>query len=359
MNDTTFDSVVQISDNTPFTGTFEAGNPLKAIDWAMASPARKTDRSVLLAIVRHVNRAGEAWPSIERIARLADVSIRRVQQAVKTLVELGLIVLRKRPGRTTVYRFVHAVVKGDPRSFCTPPPQNSSSTPLKEEVMEETKTVLSADPQPRGPARPPVYEIPPVREEVRDADLGIDRLARRFDPELRRQSEEVMAHWAETFGGRARLDRSRLNTILNALVTFDVGELKQAITGFSFSEWHAKRRIKSVAIVLKDADSIERFMRMAENPREEGADHTPMTQAQHQIEAEQVRELAKKAGIDRRKDVTAYMMFCDEFQRAKERARQGIAQPWEKEAPEPRRGDRGPSTPKLLNVLDIPIGGSQ
>ncbi|WP_176738217.1 helix-turn-helix domain-containing protein [Micromonospora inyonensis] len=73
----------------------------------------KTDRGVLVAIAAHMNKAGDAWPSVATIAEYADCSERTVQRSIARLINLGRIVWRHVAGRATrTYRLVVAAVRG-------------------------------------------------------------------------------------------------------------------------------------------------------------------------------------------------------------------------------------------------------
>lgn len=67
------------------------------------SKARGTDKLVLLGIANHDGDGG-AYPSIETLGRYANCSRTRVKQALRTLVELGEIVVYERAGGTVQTR---------------------------------------------------------------------------------------------------------------------------------------------------------------------------------------------------------------------------------------------------------------
>ncbi|MEV4479075.1 helix-turn-helix domain-containing protein [Micromonospora coxensis] len=68
---------------------------------------RATERLVLVAVVAHANREGEAWPSVATIAEYAGVSVRTVQRTLAKLVQLGRLVVRQVARiATRVYRLV-------------------------------------------------------------------------------------------------------------------------------------------------------------------------------------------------------------------------------------------------------------
>ncbi|WP_320069743.1 helix-turn-helix domain-containing protein [Micromonospora sp. RTGN7] len=77
----------------------------------------KNERLVAVAIAAHMNKAGDAWPSIATIAEYADCSERTVQRAIAKLITAGRIAWRKVADiATRVYRLVTAAVQGVPTS---------------------------------------------------------------------------------------------------------------------------------------------------------------------------------------------------------------------------------------------------
>jgi hypothetical protein len=86
-----------------------AGRFGKAMPWwacVLRNKARPfTALSVAIAISSHVNqRSGEAWASQETIARGLGISPKAVSRAVRTLVEVGVLTVRRRRRDTNVYR---------------------------------------------------------------------------------------------------------------------------------------------------------------------------------------------------------------------------------------------------------------
>jgi hypothetical protein len=55
----------------------------------------KNDRAVAVAIAAHMNKAGDAWPSVATIAEYADCSERTVQRSIARLINLGRIAWRQ------------------------------------------------------------------------------------------------------------------------------------------------------------------------------------------------------------------------------------------------------------------------
>ena len=55
-------------------------------------------------IQRHTDRDRKAWPGRERLAALADTSVKTIDRAITELVEAGAIIKETRPGQSNMYR---------------------------------------------------------------------------------------------------------------------------------------------------------------------------------------------------------------------------------------------------------------
>ena len=95
--------------STPFTLT-----PNADLD-ALATHARST-LLTYLAIRRHANRAGRAWPLRATIAQVTRLSFRSISRATATLERIGLIVRIPRRGRSTVIQCATVVPTAAPRT---------------------------------------------------------------------------------------------------------------------------------------------------------------------------------------------------------------------------------------------------
>lgn len=113
---------------------------IQAVAWVLDhSESCYSDRLVLIAIANHIGPTGWAWPSIESIAHEARVGRSTVFTAIDTLVDIGELSVKKRPGKSNLYGLSSMV---DPSRY--PTPQGSGS---------RTRGVQSA--RPGGPDRGP------------------------------------------------------------------------------------------------------------------------------------------------------------------------------------------------------------
>lgn len=67
---------------------------VEAMTWALdVTEVRGTEKLVLLGIANHADKhGGNAWPSVETLARYAGVHERGVQRAIEALIQRGLVV---------------------------------------------------------------------------------------------------------------------------------------------------------------------------------------------------------------------------------------------------------------------------
>ena len=75
-------------------------------EWAHTEPGVENagDRAVLMVLVHHADsRTLRSWPSVPTIAAHAQLSRRRVQQALKRLAAKGIIAIDATPGSSSVY----------------------------------------------------------------------------------------------------------------------------------------------------------------------------------------------------------------------------------------------------------------
>lgn len=153
-------------------------------------------RAVLVKLADNANDAGAAFPSIERIERETEVVDRSVQKAIRCLVELGLLEVTERPGRSTVYR----LQVGSPPS----PARGESHSPPKQDV--------------RGAAHSPGGESHAPGGESHAPEPSLTRQGTSLAPPSRRARDELWDAAAAVFGEvRTANERGRRNRELKQL----------------------------------------------------------------------------------------------------------------------------------------------
>lgn len=100
-----------------------------------------TQKSVLISLADNANDEGVCWPSIARICERTCLSERAVQNSIKALTKMGILIINSRKGRSTVFQIIPLTPAPDaPHTKDTPAPD----APLPPHQMRDT-------PAPRAP----------------------------------------------------------------------------------------------------------------------------------------------------------------------------------------------------------------
>lgn len=90
-------------------------------------------KAVLISLADNANDEGVCWPSIARISQRTCLSERTVQTAIKWLGSVGILSVRERIGRSTVYTLTPAAYSPPhvvhPAADAPSPPQLTTKTP--------------------------------------------------------------------------------------------------------------------------------------------------------------------------------------------------------------------------------------
>lgn len=123
-------------------------------------------KAVLISLADNANDEGVCWPSVARIAQRTCLGERTVQAAIKWLTQVGLLAVRERMGRSTMYTLTPAAYapphEMHPAAAAPPPPQERHTTP----AAAAPRTVIEPSSEPsqdsnRVPRSPscPVQDI--------------------------------------------------------------------------------------------------------------------------------------------------------------------------------------------------------
>lgn len=122
----------------------------------------------LLQLANNANDDGVSWYSVPKMARRCGMSERALQGHIKTLEEIGLLVVKDRPGTSRVYelQYSEVVLKcGTPAESAPLPPQNLHRTPaesaddLNNEFKIEPNNYLSAKADQKQQSRKAVFRM--------------------------------------------------------------------------------------------------------------------------------------------------------------------------------------------------------
>ena len=90
-------------------------------------------KAVLISLADNANDEGFCWPSVARISERTCLAERTVQAAIKWLTLAGILSVRERMGRSTMYTLTPASYappqKLHPAADAPPPPPRTTQTP--------------------------------------------------------------------------------------------------------------------------------------------------------------------------------------------------------------------------------------
>lgn len=113
-------------------------------------------KAVLISLADNANDEGVCWPSVARISERTCLAERTVQAAIRWLGQVGILSVRERMGRSTIYTLTPASYappqEMHPAADAPPPPQLTTQTP----AAAAPRTVIepSSEPSPLGGDEP-------------------------------------------------------------------------------------------------------------------------------------------------------------------------------------------------------------
>lgn len=111
-----------------------------------------SQKAVLISLADNANDDGVCWPSVAYIAVRTCLSERAVQNAIKFLQQVGILVVEDRNGRSNVYTIKTDNYTPNPRKSCTPaesaPPQKTSEPPQDMHPTPADSAEAPANPAP-------------------------------------------------------------------------------------------------------------------------------------------------------------------------------------------------------------------
>ena len=137
--------------------------------WAWEIDINKAPlKLTLLQLANNANDDGVSWYSVPKMARRCGMSERALQGHIKTLEEIGLLVVKDRPGTSRIYELQYSEVLlkcGTPAESAPPPQQNLHHTPaesagdLNNEFKIEPNSYLSAKADQKQQSRKAVFRM--------------------------------------------------------------------------------------------------------------------------------------------------------------------------------------------------------
>lgn len=214
---------------------------VKAMTWVWSLALKSNQKFVLLALADHADDEGRCWPSIEKLAVKCGISRSAVNEHLKTLVHLGLIVRKKR---------------------CSEQGYRASNLYFLKIGLNPAillRKNLSRNIPSLSPDLPASYS--------QNLDSNHQELSK--ESSLLVEVKEIFHYWQTVMNyPNAKLDDKRQRKIASALKNYSVLQLKQAIDGcmrtpFNMGENDRRQKFNSIELILRDAEHIERFIQHA------------------------------------------------------------------------------------------------
>lgn len=197
----------------------------------------------LIMLADHADDQGYCWPSMSSLAKRVRVSRNTINRNLNLLRDKGLLAWESRTRKdggtgsnryqllmTPCNKVIHPLSRPD-----VTPPCNTQALHATESSI---RTVIGTNPV-----------VPTGMDAVR----------------------EVFTFWQETLSKtRSKLDDNRTKRIKKALTNFSVDDLKLAIIGITYSDWHMgahkdnAKPYNDISNVFKDAAQIEKFIVLGE-----------------------------------------------------------------------------------------------
>lgn len=168
---------------------------LMTLAWDHA-PVKGSKLIVLLALADHANDEGRCWPSMDRIAHRARMTVRQARRVVRDLEEEGLLETYEREGQSSVFT---VLVEG-----------RTSVTGRTFEALTPD-IAMSAKPL-----------EPPIRNGVKDKEPLLTQSQERRPTATQLEDEaidRIWSYWLSVSGKHQQLDEKRKRIIRSALQT--------------------------------------------------------------------------------------------------------------------------------------------
>ncbi|WP_030132141.1 helix-turn-helix domain-containing protein [Pseudomonas sp. QTF5] len=270
------------------------------------SPAQK---SVLISLSDNANDEGVCWPSIAKIGQRTCLAERTVQSAIRWLCSAGILTVRERLGRSTMYMITPATyappqeihpanAAGVPPHQSHPTPANAAPPPRSSCTQNRNRTAIepSVEPQSSFPAligQGTVVVAAPEKEIRSKAKIEADR------------QEACRGIW--TSYAAAYFERYQTEPVRNATVNTQINNLLKRLGADEARSVAAYYVSIQDAYLIRSCHDIGSLLAKAEAYRTQWATNTQVngttakqmenTQA-NMSTAEQAKAMLRKRGVE-------------------------------------------------------------
>ncbi len=269
------------------------------------SPAQK---SVLISLSDNANDEGVCWPSIAKIGQRTCLADRTVQSAIRWLCSAGVLTVRERMGRSTMYTITPATyappqemppanAAGIPPQQLHPTPANAAPPPRSSCTQNRNRTAIepSVEPQSSFPAligQGTVVVSAPEQETRSKAKIEADR------------QEACRGIW--TSYAAAYFERYQTEPVRNATVNTQINNLLKRLGAearfvaayyVSIQDAYLIRSCHDIGSLLAKAEAYR--TQWATNTQVNGTTAKQMENTQANMStAEQAKAMLRKRGAE-------------------------------------------------------------
>lgn len=225
---------------------------IKAMSKVWGLDLKPIPKLILLALADNANEDGICWPGLAYIEHKTGLVHSTTVKYISELEAAGLLKKHARYSSdglraSNLYQLYLEDTKFEVRT--------TLSAPHELGVVRETN--LSSTSREQKPS------INHNKEPIRQVDKSTRSVS------VSQDVEEVFKHWQDTMGHpKAKLDKRRIKVINEALKTYSLDDLKQAIDGCKQSQFHMganknKTIHDGISVIFRDSEQIEKFIALA------------------------------------------------------------------------------------------------
>lgn len=250
---------------------------VRALSWALreAPVSNKSELLTLIVLCDHAHDDGDgAYPSVETIARMARLSERGAQTALRSLERAGLIEAKRRHGTTTVYRVVMIPACAPPGGAATAPPGGAATAGCSHcGVQPVVSGGAAAAPEPSEPSIETATQSLHVEDDRSPSPSDSTEGDGKLDT---REIGELFAYWQQQCGHpQAKLSPQRRGRIAARLREgFTPEQLREAIDGAAkaaFVNEATGTRYDDCELIFRNASKVDLNIGRAQQRNGSGA----------------------------------------------------------------------------------------
>lgn len=226
-----------------------------------------TQKSVLISLSDNANDEGVCWPSVAKIAIRTCLSERAVQGAIKWLCSVGILSVRERMGRSTMYTITPAAYAPPqevrPADNAGAPPQMTHPTPANDAPSPRSSCTQNRNRTATEPKVEPQSSLPALIGQPTGELVSLDdakRAKQKLESERQEACRGIWTSYAAAYFGRYSTEpvrNARVNTQINDLLKRLGAEEARHVAAYyvSINDSYLIRSCHDIGSLLAKAES--------------------------------------------------------------------------------------------------------